>query len=367
MSQEQELLRQTISEMAQSEIVPLASKIDWEGNVPEDLRRKLPGFGLLGITIPQEFGGAGADFSSLVLAVEELSKASGSLGAQVSFHNGIVAEALIASTNNGLRNRLLPKLASGVFGACCLEPNTGISCRVGGGKVLLSGRSEYVMSAASAGVFLVLAKKNDGGRVLVCFSIDDAKGNVEVGPTKKLLGMRAADTASVTLHNLELSLDAMVFEPERIDGSLAQLFARSRLAVAAQALGIGQASLDAEIKYSNERSQFKTKIGSFYAVRDFIAQDEVSIQNARCVTYSVASQVSTLATVSRDSAIAKVSSSNSAVQAARHSIRVHGGYGFVRDYPVERYLRDARATQIYIESNESLKSQIAGSLLGTQS
>ncbi len=142
------------------------------------------------------------------------------------------------------------------------------------------------------------------------------------------------------------------------------MLAKSRLAVAAQALGIGQASLDAEIKYANERVQFNTKIGSFYAVRDFIAQDEIALETARSLTYSVASEIQTLATLSRDSAIAKVSSSNAAVQTARHSIRVHGGYGFVRDYPVERHLRDARGTQIYIESNEELKSQIAGSLLG---
>ncbi len=136
------------------------------------------------------------------------------------------------------------------------------------------------------------------------------------------------------------------------------------MAVAGQALGIAQASLDAAIKYSNERSQFNKKIGSFYAVKDYIAQDEIAIQSARSITYSASSEVLSSPTLQRDTSIAKVSSSNAAVQAARHSIRVHGGYGFIRDYPVERYLRDARATQIYIESNEALKEQIAGSLLG---
>ncbi|MDG6924374.1 MAG: acyl-CoA/acyl-ACP dehydrogenase [Nitrososphaerota archaeon] len=143
-----------------------------------------------------------------------------------------------------------------------------------------------------------------------------------------------------------------------------QITAKARLIVAAQALGIGQASLDAAIKYSNERSQFKTTIGSFYAVRDFIAQDEISLQSARSITYSVADEISLFQTPMRDSAIAKIAASDAAVSASRHSIRIHGGYGFIRDYQVERYLRDARATQIYIESNEALKGDIAGSLLG---
>ena len=222
------------------------------------------------------------------------------------------------------------------------------------------------MNAASAGVFLVLAKMSDGNRAIICFSKEHSGINsgFEVGPAKKLLGMRASQTASISFHNLKLSTDTLVFDPQHTGRILEQLFARSRLAVAAQALGIAQASLDASIKYSNERTQFNTQIGKFYAVKDFIAQDEIAIQSARSITYSVAAELLSIPSLQRDSAIAKVAASNSAVQAARHSIRVHGGYGFIRDYPVERYLRDARVTQIYIESNEALKGQIAGSLLG---
>jgi alkylation response protein AidB-like acyl-CoA dehydrogenase len=363
-TQEQELLKQTIGELAQSEIVPIASKIDWEASVPKNLNEKLPAFGLLGITIPQEFGGVGADFLSLVIAVEELSKASGSLGAQVSFHNAVVAEALVASVKSELRSKLLPKLASGSLGAFSLDPKA-ISCKIDNEKLLLNGTAEYVMSAASAGIYLVLAETGDKRKVIVCFERDEASGDsFVVGSPKKLLGMRASDTTSVTFRDLELPKEYLVFDLEKTEHALSQLFARARLAVAAQAIGIGQASIDAEVKYANERKQFNAKIGSFYAVRDFIAQDEIAIESARSLTYSVASEISTISTLGRDSAIAKVSASTGAVQAARHSIRVHGGYGFVRDYPVERYLRDARATEIYIESNEALKSEIAGFMLG---
>ncbi|MGA2875242.1 MAG: acyl-CoA dehydrogenase family protein [Nitrososphaerales archaeon] len=365
LSQEQELLKQTIGELAQSEVSPLASKIDWEATVPADLMTKLPNFGLYGITIPQEYGGAGADFLTLVLAIEELCKASGSLGAQISFHNAVVSEALMASSNSTLKSTLLPKLASGTLGAFSINPKSTISCKMENNQILLNGSSEYVMNAASAGIFLVLAKMNDGNRAIVCFSKEQSESEFEVGPIEKLLGMRASQTASISFHNLRLPADALVFEPQQTGLALSQLLARSRLAVAAQALGIAQASLDAEIQYSNERSQFNTKIGSFYAVKDYIAQDEIVIQSARSITYSVAAGILSNPALLKDSAIAKVSASNSAVQAARHSIRVHGGYGFIRDYPVERYLRDGRVTQIYIESNESLKAEIANSLLGT--
>jgi hypothetical protein len=363
LSQEQDLLKQTIGELAQSEISPVASNIDWEAKVPDSLLEKLPSFGLFGITIPQEYGGAGADFLSLVLATEELCKASGSLGAQISFHNAVVCEALTAS-NSGLKSRLLPKLASGTLGAFSLDPKSTISCDVEKDGILLNGSSEYVMSAASAGIFLVLAKMKDGNKALVCFSKKDATSGLEVGPVMKLLGMRASQTAGISLHNTKLPTECLVFDIHQTGSALTQLLVRSRLIVAAQALGLAQASLDSAIRYSNERSQFNTKIGKFYAVKDMIAQDEIAIQSARSITYSVSSELLSNTSLQRDSAIAKVSASNSAVQAARHSIRVHGGYGFVRDYPVERYLRDARVTQIYIESNEALKGEIASSLVG---
>ena len=357
-------MQQTIRELAQTEISPLASKIDWEQNVPASLLEKLPAFGLYGITIPQEYGGAGADFLSLVLATEELSKASGSLAAQISFHNAVVSEALVASANSGLKSRLLPKLASGLLGAFSLDPKSTISCKVESDGILLNGASEYVMSATNAGVFLVLAKLSDGNKAIVCFSKEDVASGFNSGPAKKLLGMRASQTASISFSNAKLPLESLVFDVKETSSALSQLLVRSRLIVAAQALGLAQASLDAAIKYSNERKQFNTKIGSFYAVKDVIAQDEIAIQSARSITYSVAMELLSNPSLQRDSAIAKVSASNAAVQAARHSIRVHGGYGFVRDYPVERFLRDARATQIYIESNEALKSEIASSLIG---
>lgn len=357
-------MKQTIGELAESEIAPLASKMDFECSVPSELNAKLPSFGLLGITIPSEFGGVGADFLSLVIAVEEVSKASGSLGARLSFHNAVVAEALIASTNSDLRSRLLRKLASGSFAAFSLHPAV-LRCRVVGDELLINGTVEFVMSAASADVFLVLAQTPDGKEVIVSFEKEQTRSNsLIIGASKQLLGMRATETASLTFRDLAVPKDSLVFEPDRTGQALTQLRARARLAVAAQALGIGQASIDAEVKYANDRKQFNTKIGGFYAVRDLIAQDEIAVECARSVTFSVASDIVKLPTLSRDSAISKIAASTAAVQAARHSIRVHGGYGFVRDYPVERYLRDARATEIYLESNEALKSEVAGSVLG---
>jgi alkylation response protein AidB-like acyl-CoA dehydrogenase len=383
LTQEQQILRETIRDFSQSEISPLASKIDWECKVPSDLLAKLPQLGLFGITVPTEFGGAGADFLSLVIAIEEVSRASGSLGAQLSFHNAVVCEALSSSTNSRLKESLLPKLTSGSLAAFDFltidqeDRAKQITCKIDGSDLIVNGSSDYVMNAASADVFLILGnleastpgrKGLTADRVLFAFSKSQlSQQNTDafkVGEAKKLLGMRASEIAKISFNNLKLSLESLVYDVSKVSKSLDFLLARTRLAVSAQALGIGQASIDASVKYANERSQFNTKIGNFYAIQDMIASDAVDVETARSLAYLTAQEINTSTTLSRDSAIAKIASSNAAVRASKHAIRVHGGYGFTRDYPVERYARDAKITLAYAESNEDLKSLVAKSLLG---
>ncbi len=372
LTQEQQILRETIRDFVQSEIVPIASEIDRNCTVPEHLFTKFPHLGLLGICIPTEFGGAGADFLSLVIACEEIAKGSGSIGAQLSFHNAVVCEALIATANTTLKQALLPKLASGTLGAvdfsAARKPKQ-INCVIEGSELVVSGSSEYVMSASRAGIFLMCGTlpgpSND--QVLFCFSRDQAKSANDAfstGEPRKLMGMRAAGTASVSFHDLRLPLHTLVCEVTNSRDYLDQLLARSRLAVASQALGIAQASIDAEVKYAKERTQFDSKIGNFYAVQNMIAGDAVDVETARYTCYLTASEIRTSKSLDKDSAIAKIAASNAAVRAARSAIRVHGGYGFTRAYPVERFARDARLTQIYTETNEDLKSLVARSLLG---
>ncbi|MFI5420805.1 MAG: acyl-CoA dehydrogenase family protein, partial [Nitrososphaerales archaeon] len=274
----------------------------------------------------------------------------------------------IASSNNQeLKSALLPKLDSGSLGAFVIDPKSTIKSSFEGSQIVLNGSTQYVANADAAGVFLILAKMKDGSKSFVCFTKeqDEEIPGFVVSAPEKLLGMRAAGTARVEFLNFPLPKNAILFDDNEVSAAMHRILTRSRLAVAGQALGIGQAALDAEISYANERSQFNTKIGKFYAVQDFIAADHISIETARVIAYKASRQINDSHTLERDSAVAKVSSSNAAVQTARHSIRIHGGYGFIRDYPVERYLRDARVTQSYIESNEALKAKIAESLLGT--
>jgi alkylation response protein AidB-like acyl-CoA dehydrogenase len=378
LTQEQQILRETIRDFAQSEILPLAAKIDWERRIPNELLGKLPRLGLFGITVPSEFGGVGADLLSFVVAIEEVSKASGSLGASLSFHNAVVCEALASSTNTTLRQSLLPKLAEGRFGAFDFasihEENkmNHIVCKVEGSELVVNGRSEYVVNADLAEVFLVLgnldrdrAQNDPLENVLFAFSKHQvASRQFVVGEPKKLLGMRATGTARISFNNLRLPLQSLVYEIHKTKEAINSLVARSNLAVAAQALGVSQASIDASVKYAGERSQFNTKIGNFYAVQEMIASDMIDLETSRAQTYMSAQRINDSPIYLRDSAIAKVSASNGAVRASRHAIRIHGGYGFTRDYPVERFARDARLTQIYSVSNEDLKALIARSLLG---
>lgn len=349
-------------DFAQDEISPIARKIDESARVPAELLRKLPELGLLGINIPTQYAGAGADYLSLLLAVEELSRLSGTIGARVSFH-GIVCGALSQSKNENLKSALLPKLAAATLSAFSIDPKSTIGLRkINDSEIVLDGSSDYVLNADSAGVFLVLARAKDESQVLVCFSKEGMEDHIEIGEPVSLMGMRGTGTCQVSIRGLKLTKESLVSEPAETPTALLNLLIAGRLAVAAQALGVGQAAHDEEIKYANERSQFNTKIGRFYAVREFIASDAISLDSARSLTYDATFAINRKS-ASKKSATAKVAASNAAVQTARHSIRVHGGYGFIRDYPVERYLRDARVTQIYLEPNEALKAKIAEDLL----
>ena len=203
LTQEQELLQGTIREFAAGEISSLASKIDSEARVPGELFEKLPALGLYGITIPTEFGGAGADYTSLLLAVEELSKVSGSVGARISFHNA-VCEALISSTNEQLKSTLLPKLAAGALAAFSVDPKSTITLKSESVGMILEGSSEFVMNADAAEIFLVLAKSKDSSKSFVCFQRADSQGAFEVEEPKKLMGMRGTGTCKISLHGLKL-------------------------------------------------------------------------------------------------------------------------------------------------------------------
>jgi acyl-CoA dehydrogenase len=361
LTQEQELLKGTIREFSKAEVSPLAAKMDSDTRIPAELLSKLPELGLYSIIIPTQYGGAGADYLSLLLAVEELSKVSGTVGARVASH-GAACNTLAFSTNDSLKSSILTKLSGGTIAAFSVDPRSTLSWKKNSlGEFILDGSSEYVMNADLAGVFLLLARSKEGTSILTCF--EDTNKQVEVGELKKMMGLRGTGTCRISVKDLKVGKESLIVDPSETLSSVQTLLISARLAVASLALGIGQAALDEEISYANERTQFNTKIGKFYAVQDFIASDEIALESARSLTYMAASVSPSEKSSGKQSAVAKVAASNASVQSARHSIRVHGGYGFIREYPIERYLRDARATQIFLESNESLKAKIAEEIL----
>ncbi len=381
LTQEQEILRETARDFAQREIAPISSRIDSDCNVPSELFAELARLGMFGISVPSVFGGAEADFLSVFIVGEEISRASGSLGALVAFHNAVICESLLKSKNAKLKKDLLPNLAAGSLGAFDFSAlqverdskgKSKVNCKIEGGDLVIDGKADFVFGASFAKVFLVLANletPSQTEKVLFAFSKDKIKDGIfTIGEPKKLLGMRASGSASISFNSFRLSKESLVHEISETSAALNEVLSKARLAVASQALGIAQASLDASVKYSNERAQFETKIGEFYAVQDMIASAQIELVTSRSLSYLVASKIANyrdLEEIQRDSAASKISASNASISAARRSIRIHGGYGFTRDYPVERYARDARLTLIFPETNEDLKSLIARSLLGS--
>lgn len=369
-----ELIRQTARDFAQTEIAPSSVERDKTATFPTDIVKKLGELGFMGMMVSPEWGGSGLDTLSYVIAMEEISAVDASVGVIMSVNNSLVAWGIEEYGTHDQKTRILTPLAQGaVHGAFCLsEPEAGsdatqqhTSAVRGDGGWILNGTKNWITNGTSASWYLVIAQTNRelGHRGITCFIVPrDAEG-FEPGLKEDKLGIRSSDTCSIGLTNVFVPDDHVLgdighgfkFAMETLNGG--------RIGIASQALGIAKGAFEAALKYSAQRKAFGKPISDLQAIQLKLADMSTRIEAARMLVYFAAFQKDLGQNYIRAAAQAKLMASQTAVHVALEAIQIHGGYGYVREYLVERYLRDAKITEIYEGTSEVQHIVIARELL----
>ncbi|MEJ2539697.1 MAG: acyl-CoA dehydrogenase family protein [Gemmatimonadota bacterium] len=378
---EQLEIRALAREFATREIAPHAEAWDAERRIPEELFRAMGEVGFLGMLVPEEYGGLALDLPTYLLVLEEIARADASVALSVAIHNGPVPSILLAHGSQEQRASWLPRLASGeILGAFALtESDAGSdvgavqarATRVEGGW-RLDGRKAWVTNGGRAGLVVLFARVGEEG--LGCFLVDPALEGYRVGARVTTMGHRASETVTVTLDGVTVTEEALLGEPgDGLTYALESL-TLGRTGIAAQALGIAQASLDHAARYALERTQFGRALAEFGATQAKLAIMAARIAGARAATQEVGRRLEARKRGAEDpgdgpedldarAAGAKLLASEVAMYAADEAVQIFGGYGYMRDYPVERLMRDAKGTEIFQGTSEIMRVVIARALL----
>jgi alkylation response protein AidB-like acyl-CoA dehydrogenase len=373
LSEEQEMVRQTAREFAEKELKPGVADRDEKGEFPAEQVKKLAELGFMGMIVSEEYGGAGFDAVTYVTALEELARIDPSTEIICSVNNSLVCYPLEVFGSDYIKDNFLTKFASGEWlGAFCLtEPGSGSDAGAmktravkDGNEWVLNGSKNFITNGESADAYvLVCVTDPDAGyKGTSTFVIPKDTKGIEVGKHENKMGIRATDTTSLTLEDVRVP-DTYLLGAHG-DGFKLMLTAldSGRMGVAAQGLGIAQGAMEESLKYSQEREQFGKPIASFQAIRNKVADMATRIEAARLLLRYAAWKKDAGMKFSREAAMAKVYCSETATEVALEAVQIHGGYGYTKDYPVERMLRDAKITEIYEGTNEVQRIVIARDL-----
>jgi len=354
---EETAFRDAVREFAEREVAPRARAMDEAGRYDPELLPKLFEMGLMGIGIPESYGGAGGSFFSSCLAVEEISRADAAVGILVDVQNTLVNNVLLARGTEGQKARYLPRLASDTVGAYALsEAGSGsdafaLRCRAvrSSDGWVLEGRKLWITNAAEASLFLVFANADpsQGYRGIGCFLVERTDPGFSLGKREDKLGIRASSTCELVLDGCTIPEDRLIGEPGKGYKIAIETLNEGRIGIGAQMLGIGQAALEAACRYANEREQFGRKIGEFQAVRFELARCAMELEAARLLVYNAARLRDAGAPFVKEAAMAKLYASEAAERITSAALEIFGGYGYTTDYPVEKYYRDAKIGKIY--------------------
>jgi alkylation response protein AidB-like acyl-CoA dehydrogenase len=373
-TEEQIYIRDNARDFAQNEIAPSSVQRDIDATFPEEIVKKLGELGFMGMMVAPEWGGSGLDTISYTLAMEEISKVDASVGVIMSVNNSLVCFGIEKWGTDAQKEKYLKPLAIGEkLGAFCLsEPEAGSDATqqrttavLQGDHYILNGMKNWITNGTKADYYLLQAAtdKSKGYKGITTFIVEKTYDGVEIGKKEDKLGIRSSDTCSIGLNNVKVP-------KENILGDLGigfkiamETLNGGRIGIASQALGIAQASLEASVKYSKERKAFDAPISNLQAIQFKLADMAVNTECARLLIYNAALKKDSGEKYAKEAAQAKLFASKIAVQNALEAIQVHGGYGYVREYLVERYLRDAKITEIYEGTSEIQKIVIARELL----
>jgi len=361
-TEEQEMMRKMVRDFAKSEITPFIEKME-QGEFPRQIIKKMGELGLMGIPVPEKYGGSEMDFISYIIAIHELSKVSATVGVILSVHTSVGTYPILYFGTDEQKNKYLPKLASGEYlGAFCLtEQSAGsdagsLKTRAvkKGNEYVLNGSKVFITNGGEADVYIVFASTNPeaGSKGVSAFIVDKNTPGFVIGKDEKKMGLHGSRTVQLTFEDMRVPEGNLLGkEGEGFKIALANLEV-GRIGIATQALGIAEAALEAAVDYAKERHQFGKPIASQQGLGFKLADMATSVEAAKLLIYRAADLRAQGLKCGFESSMAKLFASKTAVEVSTEAIQVFGGYGYTEDYPVERYFRDAKITEIYEGTSE---------------
>ncbi|WP_312831690.1 acyl-CoA dehydrogenase [Sedimentibacter saalensis] len=374
LSKEHEMARQLFRSFAVNEVEPLAQEIDEQERFPLETVEKMQKYGFMGIPFPKQYGGQGCDYLTYAMAVEELSKVCATTGVIVSAHTSLCGSPLLEFGTEEQKQKYLTKIASGEWiGAFGLtEPGAGTDAAgqqtkavLDGDNYILNGSKIFITNASYADVYIVMAMtdKSQGTKGISAFIVESTFPGFSIGKKELKMGIRGSATC-------ELIFEDCIVPKENLLGKIGQGFKIAmktldggRIGIAAQALGIAQGAIDETVKYVKERKQFGRSISQFQNTQFQLAEMQTKVDAARLLVYRAACSKDAGAAYGVDAAMAKLFAAETAMEVTTKAVQLHGGYGYTRDYPVERMMRDAKITEIYEGTSEVQRMVISANML----
>jgi butyryl-CoA dehydrogenase len=374
LSDQQKMIQTVFRKFAEKEVDPIAADIDESCEFPAENVKKMAEADMMGIPFPQEYGGAGADTLSYIIGVEELSYRCATHGVILSAHVSLGAHPIYKYGNEEQKEKYLKPLAKGdKLGAFGLtEPNAGTdaasqdtTAELDGDEYILNGNKIFITNAGVADIFIIMAMtdKSKGTRGISAFIVEKDTSGFTVGKKEDKMGINASDTRELIFQDCRIPKENLLGK-EGMGFKIAMAtLDGGRIGIAAQALGIAQRALDETVKYVKEREQFGRPIGKFQGLQWYIAEMATKVESARNLVYKAALTKDSGESFSTEAAMAKLKASETAMEVTNKAVQIFGGYGYMKEYPMERLMRDAKITEIYEGTSEVQKMVIAGSLL----
>lgn len=373
LTKQQQLFQQMIRSFAEKEVKPLAAEIDEQERFPVETVAKLAKIGVMGIPVPVEYGGAGGDNLMYSIAVEELSRVCATTGVVVSAHTSLCIAPILENGTEEQKQKYLPKLAKGEWiGAFGLtEPNAGTDAAMqqttavaDGDNYIINGSKIFITNAGYADVYVIFAMtdKSKGNKGITAFILEKGMPGFTIGKKEKKLGIRGSATCELIFENVVVSKTQMLGQEGKGFAIAMKTLDGGRIGIASQALGIAQGAMDETVKYTKERKQFGKSIAQFQNTQFQMADLATRVEASRLLVRSAAFKKDQKVPFSADAAMCKLFAAETAMEVTTKCVQFHGGYGYTREYPIERMMRDAKITEIYEGTSEVQRMVIAGKL-----
>lgn len=371
-TEEQEMMRNMVQDFAREEIAPEVERMEKEDRFPREIIHKMGELGLMGIPIPEEYGGSGMDFTSYIIAIHEISKVSAAVGVILSVHTSVGTNPILRFGTEEQKKKYISKLASGKYvGAFALtEPGAGsdaanvkMTAKLKDDHYILNGSKIFITNGTAADTFITFARTGEGKEGISAFIVERDTPGFSIGKVEEKMGLHGTGTVTLSFDNCQVPKEQLLGEEgEGFKIAMANLNV-GRIGIGAQSLGVAEAALEHAIHYAKEREQFGKPIAHNQGISFKLADMATKIEAAKLLVYYAVDLAEKKLPLSQAASMAKMFASDTAMKTAIEAVQIFGGYGYTEDHPVERFFREAKVTQIYEGTNEIQRIVIAKNLL----